>query len=64
MSKKGNLTVYLNVHKKLDKDDTAPHYRGKMDVEGKTYDISLWTNGEIRGVPIHLSGQVSEQRHK
>lgn len=56
--KKGNLTVYLNVHKK--EDDASPHYRGKMNVEGKNYDISLWINGEISGVPIHLSGQLSK----
>jgi len=55
---KGNLTVYLNVHKK--DNDKAPHYRGKMTVEGKEYACSLWVNGEIAGVPIHLSGQVTD----
>jgi len=58
--KKGNLTVYLNVHKKQDEDDKTPHYRGKMNVGGMNYDIALWVNGEIAGVPIHLSGQLSE----
>ena len=58
--KVGNLTVYLNVHKKQEDSDTSPHYRGKMTAEGKNYDISLWINGEVAGVPIHLSGQLSE----
>jgi len=58
--KKGDLTVYLNVFKKDDEDDKAPHYRGKMTVEGKNYSISLWINGDIAGVPIHLSGQLTE----
>jgi len=55
---KGNLTIYLNVHKK--EDDKTPHYRGKMNVGGKNYDVSLWVNGEMAGIPIHLSGQLSE----
>jgi len=59
--KKGNLTIYLNVHKKNDDQDTSPHYRGKMNVGNKDYDLSLWINGEISGVPIHLSGQISER---
>ena len=56
---KNNLTVYLNVFKK--DDDKTPNYRGKLDIEGKTYDVSLWVNTETHGgVPVHLSGQVCE----
>ena len=59
--KAGNLTIYLNVHKKNDEDDTTPHYRGKMNVGNKNYEVSLWINGDISGIPIHLSGQVTER---
>ena len=60
LAKKGNLTIYLNVHKKIDEDKRTPDYRGKVTIGKKNYEVALWINGEISGIPIHLSGQVTE----
>jgi len=66
--KVGNITVWLNVFCKTFDDDTAPagrsapRYRGKLDIDGKTYEVSLWVNENLNGAPIHLSGQICEER--
>lgn len=55
--KVGNITVYRNVYRR--EDDGAPHYRGKMDIGDKEYQVALWINDTITDTPINLSGQVT-----
>lgn len=57
-NKVGNITIYLNVFKK---EDTEPRYRGKLDINGVSYSISLWSNDSIKGVSINMSGQITEK---
>jgi len=54
----GNVTIYANVYKK----EEQPDFRGKIDIDGKTYDLSLWTNHELNGYPVNISGQVTEEK--
>jgi hypothetical protein len=53
---RGNITLIFNCYKK---EKTHPDYKGKMDVDGETLHLSLWINQEIKGVPIHLTGQIT-----
>ncbi len=55
--KVGNLTVWLNVFKK---EDDQPDYRGKMEVNGKTYSLALWVNHKAGDVVCNMSGQVGK----
>lgn len=57
--KAGNITIWLNAFKK--KED-QPDFRGKIDVDGNVYTLSLWTNLFVSGseFPINLSGQIHE----
>ena len=59
MSEKiGNITLWLNVHRKNEKE---PGFRGKLDVNGKSYEVSIWEDTLLRDIPIHLSGQITEK---
>jgi len=51
-----NVTVFRNVHRKP--KENTPHYRGYADINGQKYDIALWINDDIQGVPIHMTGQA------
>ena len=57
----GNITIVRNVYKK---DPVQPDYRGKIDIEGASYDIVLWVNNNILRIPLHLSGEITEQDHE
>lgn len=61
MSRKkiGNITVYLNAFRK---DEKEPRYRGKIDIEGETFECGLWVNDDEGGVPINLSGTINRPR--
>ena len=59
MSKLGNVTIFINTFKR---EDDEPDYRGKLDINGKTYDCALWINKSISGVVINMSGQITEPR--
>jgi hypothetical protein len=56
----GKITVFLNVFKHEDDKNNQPVYRGKMDIDGKTRHVSLWINKEINGLPINMSGQITD----
>ena len=56
--KVGNITIWLNVYRS---DEKEPGYRGKLDVDGESYDISIWENTFLRDIPIHMSGQITEK---
>ena len=57
--KHGNLTIWLNVYYMPDKEE--PKYRGKIDIDGESYELSLWVNIHISDIPIHMSGQVTKK---
>lgn len=66
-NKMGDITIYRNVHKKS--KDESPDYRGKGEIINEENDViklefSLWINSELREVPIHLSGQITEGEYK
>lgn len=58
MSKVGNATIWLNVFKPDDSDQ--PDYRGKANIAGQPYELSLWVNTEKNGTVIHMSGQICD----
>lgn len=62
MSKVGNVTVWINPLKRNDEDDKQPDYRGKVTIGEETHDLALWINGDIAGVVLNMSGQVTEER--
>ena len=57
--KHGNLTIWLNVY--YTPDESGPNYRGKVDIDGESYELSLWINSHIHDIPIHMSGQVTRK---
>ena len=54
----GNITIYTNAYKK---EKEQPDFRGKVDIDGKTYSLSLWTNHEVNRYPVNMSGQVQKE---
>lgn len=69
-TKIGNITIWLNVFKKdgIDKDSgevmNQPDYRGKGEMDNRACEFALWINRDINGIPINLSGQVTEPDHE
>ena len=57
MSQVGNATIWLNVFKRA--GENQPDYRGKVNIGGQAYAVSLWVNTEKGGTVIHMSGQIS-----
>ena len=52
--KENALTIFKNEKK----SETHPDWKGKINVEGKLYDIALWEKEGAKG--MFFSGKVSE----
>ena len=60
MELKENVVIIFKNDKK--NGETHPDYKGKINVEGKTFDIALWVKEGAKGK--FFSGKISEPYHK